>query len=531
MKNSYENNLKIMFVLLIVLSVLTYIFQYVDAVIIPNSVLLLSLTLLMIIVPAIFLKIIPWRWKLLVITISFIAACINWIFVSYNSFYDGVAFNLFNEANILYTSTSAVLKSDATETEKKTLLSNIYSKSFGEITVEKNGEPFIVVESKRPKEEYELEPIIDSRYILTQNAKYDFKYSYANQPFLSIGLTRAISFSVFPDLIKSEKFDNVRYLNNKHYNRSITLWLAFVFLYYLGLAIVYYKVKIDRSNENIAEIYKYMHLQMIRDINNITTSKAKNVLQDLLTNWNIKQLSGNEYETTYEAASEAARSTKHDLGHKWTDRNEFYLKNKEDIKPYINEILADLNDIPKVISIKSQKYTIKDILDKLNEIGFINGSQRKERGLNFNYNQVKADLIKKNEYCDVNLERIKSIVDNLIGNSIEATNNLRRKFREEHKQYNRNIFFKTDIVEQNGQKYFKICIKDNGGGFPNPEKIYKEVVVSSKTNADGSKRMGEGTSYINFFVNLYGGKIEASNYFVEEGLLGAKTEIYFPIID
>lgn len=59
MKNSHENNLKIMFVLLIILSVLTYIFQYVDAVIIPNSVLLLSLTLLMIIVPAIFLKIIP----------------------------------------------------------------------------------------------------------------------------------------------------------------------------------------------------------------------------------------------------------------------------------------------------------------------------------------------------------------------------------------------------------------------------------------------------------------------------------------
>ena len=386
------------------------------------------------------------------------------------------------------------------------------------------------VESKRPKEEYELAPIIDSRYIFTKDGKYDFKYSYANQPFLSIGLTRAISFSVFPDLIISEKVDNTRYLNNKHYNRSITLWLAFVFLYYLGLTVVYYKVKIDRSNENIAEIYKYMHLQMIRDINNITTSKAKNVLQDLLTNWNIKQISSNEYETTYEAASEAARSAKHDLGHKWTDRNEFYLKNKDDIKPYINEILADLNDIPKVISIKSQKYRIKDILDKLNEISFINGSQRKERGLNFNYNQVEADLIKDNEYCDINLERIKSIVDNLIGNSIEATNNLKRKFREEHKKFERNIFLKTDIVEKEGQKYFQVCIQDNGGGFPDPDKIYKEVVVSSKKNADGSKRMGEGTSYINFFVHLYGGKIEASNYLVEDGLLGAKTEIYFPII-
>ena len=94
----------------------------------------------------------------------------------------------------------------------------------------------------------------------------------------------------------------------------------------------------------------------------------------------------------------------------------------------------------------------------------------------------------------------------------------------------RNIFLKTDIINEDGQKYFSILIKDNGGGFPNPEKIYKEVVVSSKPNADGSERMGEGTSYINFFVHLYGGKIEASNYFVADGLMGAETKIYFPII-
>lgn len=530
MKFNYKNNVIFICLLSIVLALLLYSFRLIDAVIFPNCVLLFLIAVLMILLPTVLLDIVPWKWKISAIIVSFAFATINWIVASYTSYYDGVASNLYNEANILYTSTETILNNDITDDEKREQLTNIFAKSYGEIIVEKEDEIFVATESKRPKDEYQLEPIIDSRYIFTNDGKYNFRYSYANQPFLDIGLTRAITFSVIPDFITSGSFDNAYYIKARIYNRSINLWLAFVILYYLSLAIAYLKIKIDRSNENIAEIYKYMHLQMIRDINNITTSKAKNVLQELLTNWNIKQLSSNEYETTYEAASEAARSTKHDLGHKWTDQNEFYLKNKEDIKPYITEILNDLNDIPKVISIRTQKYTVKDILEKLNEIGFINGTQRKERGLNFTYTSVNSELINENEYCEVNLERIKSIVDNLIGNSIEATNNLKRKFRELRKPYERNIFLKTDIINEDGQKYFSILIKDNGGGFPNPEKIYKEVVVSSKPNADGSERMGEGTSYINFFVHLYGGKIEASNYFVADGLMGAETKIYFPII-
>lgn len=530
MKNNCETNWKLMSIILFVLFIALYIFRLVDAIIIPNCILLLLISSLMIIVPAVFLKVVQWKWKISVIVISFIFACFNWIYVSYNSFYDGVAFNLYNEANILYTSTSTILKSNITENEKKVLLSNIYSKSYGEITVDKNEEPFIFNESKRPKDKYELQPIIDSRLILTNDCKYNFKYSYANQPFLNIGLTRAISFSVFPDIMTDEFADNLNYINGRLYNRSITLWSAFILLYYLLLGIVYFKLKIDRNNDNIAEIYKYMHLQMIRDINNITTSKAKNVLQELLTNWNIKQVSNTAYETTYEAASEAARSTKHDLGHKWTDQNEFFLQHKDDIKPYIDEILNDLNDIPKVISIKTQKYTVTDILTKLNEIKIINGSLRKERGLNFKYTTIKPELIKNDEYCEVNLERIKSIVENLIGNSEEATNNKKREFRKLRIPYERKIFLETGITNLENKKFFFISIKDNGGGFPDPEKIYKEVVVSSRKNADGSSRNGEGTSYINFFVNLYGGKIHASNYSVEGGLLGAKTKIYFPII-
>lgn len=108
-----------MSIILFVLFIALYIFRLVDAIIIPNCILLLLISSLMIIVPAVFLKVVQWKWKISVIVISFIFACFNWIYVSYNSFYDGVAFNLYNEANILYTSTSTILKSNITENEKK----------------------------------------------------------------------------------------------------------------------------------------------------------------------------------------------------------------------------------------------------------------------------------------------------------------------------------------------------------------------------------------------------------------------------
>ena len=88
--------------------------------------------------------------------------------------------------------------------------------------------------------------------------------------------------------------------------------------------------------------------------------------------------------------------------------------------------------------------------------------------------------------------------------------------------------FWGDIEAYKDNLYYIICVQDNGGGFPNPDIIYKEPVVSSD-NSRG-KRMGAGTVYIDMFVKRMHGFIVASNEVYNDGYLGAKTKIFIPIV-
>lgn len=547
---------------LIILFIIHLIFYKVDIEAFPNSVGLLITALAIVFIPSAPIKLKTWKHKFFIIIFSFILASINWILVSYDSFYDGVSFNIRNEANILYESTVNILQRDITEKEKKVLLNDIYSKSFAEISLKKNEKEFIFIESKRSKDEYQVETIIDWSHIYTKEGVFSFKYSYANKPKLEIGLPRAWTFSVIPDFIPQGKFDNLKYLKGNLFDRSITFWLSFVILYYLLLSVIFQleernkareeKIKaIEEKNiaieekikaierikiveENISKIHKHVFGQIMRDIQDATTTQAKTVLQELLTNWENKKHFTDDYENLYQQLDKTAHSIKHDFVSKWTDGNEFYDHYNKDIKKYIKEIIDDLNDIPKLLDIRIQKISVSEILNKLNEINYINGSQRKEPGVNFNYVVANTDLISSDKYCELNLERIKSIIYNLIKNSVSAINNKKRELkridRTLYKNYEGKIMLKVDVVEHNGKKYLYFSCEDNGGGFPEPNKIYKELVDSSRLDLDGKHRKGQGTSYISFFVQLYGGRIEASNYNVQEGVIGAKTEIYFPMI-
>lgn len=546
-------------VVILIIVLFIHILAYNVNFIFPNSIVLLFSALILVLLPVFCLKLISPTTKTVFVLISFCLASANWYWISYNSYYNGVSLNLENEANVLYETTANILKSNMSEQEKKEWLYDIFSQSYAEIRVEKDGEPFVFVESKRSKKQYQLESKTkeEQQYIATSSGDYTFNYEYANKPFPWLGLKRAWSFSVFPDFFKS--FDNKYYLSNELYNRSITFWEVFIVLCYLGLAIKFQmeqKVKeqeeknkiVEEKNkaieekikaieqvqwieENISNIHKHTFAQIMRDIKDSTTTKAKTVLQDLLVHWNNKKQLADDYEKLYDELDKTSHSIKHDYKHKWTDLNEFYNSNKTDIKPYIDEIINDLNDIPKLLDVRIEKASISEILDKLNEIGFINGTQRKEGGINFTYIKLNPELIQYNEFCAINLERIKSIIYNLITNSVAAINEQKRKYRKDHKRYEGNILLKVNVIELEEKKYLYFSCQDNGGGFPEPDKIYKQEVISSRKNADGSARKGEGTMYIKFFVELYGGKIEGSNYDIELGLRGAKTEIYFPIID
>lgn len=598
MKKFFEihSTLTLLFTLVIML-ILLFIFAQIDAKFFPNSIILLILSLLIIAIPAMFLKTLPKKWKFYIIIISFIFACLNWVFVSYNSFYDGVEFNLENEANILYTTSSTILNSHIPYNKKKEFLENIYSKSYAEITLEKDNNPFIFIESKRSKETYELKTIIDSKTINTDNGIYNFRYSYANQPFLSIGLTRAISFSVFPDILINGLVDNSEYIKGRLYNRSITLWSVFIALSWLFLFILNYKTQLNKKQKqiaanqikianykdeilkgeleitnlknkisenkeeitkykediydskvelanfkeeynniinNIAEMHQLLHIKMLDDINNITTSKVKNTLQALLTNWSFKHSleEKNNIENANAAITQNINSKIHDFKNDFTTYNDFYQNNQKELQSYISEILEALKEIPKIITLKLQNYSISDILDKISENPNLNGSKRQPRDLVITYTPIPHEAINPNYKCYVSLEQLKSIVKNLIENSQTATEKQKNKLRSSQKKFLRKILVETNITDNYGKKYFTISVRDNGGGFPEPDKIYKEPVISTteKLNAQPNRK-GDGTIYIKYYVEeIFNGKIKARNYECENNLLGAETIIYFPII-
>ena len=566
-------------VVIIAILLVVHILAYFLNLLFPNCLVLLITAILLVIIPCLFMRLVSVKVKFIILALSFICASANWLLVSYESYYNGVKTNLVNEANVLYETRVKILESSTDENRKKELLEDIYSRSYSQITVKKNGNPFVFVESKRSRDEYVLKPIIDTQHILINTDDFTFKHEYANKPKLPLGIIRAWTFSVIPDL----NFDNKDYLNKKLYNRSITFWWVFIILSYSGLIVTFQLKQKDNDTEarlktikerneaveekikaieqmqwieeNISNIHKHTFAQIMRDIKDSTTTKAKTVLQELLVNWNNKKQFVDDYENLYEILDKTGHSIKHDYRSKWTDENEFYAKNKtgiiincqkcgadieinqkllspyiEDIRPYIDEIINDLNDIPRLLDVRVKKASISEIIDKLNEIDFINGSKRKEKGINFNYIIINSELINGDKYCLINLERIKSIVYNLITNSVTAINNQKKIYRKEHKLYEGKILLKVNVVEVSKKKYLYFSCEDNGGGFPEPDKIYKQEIISSRRNADGSERKGEGTMYIKFFVELYGGKIEGSNYDIGEGLIGAKTEIYFPII-
>ena len=128
---------------------------------------------------------------------------------------------------------------------------------------------------------------------------------------------------------------------------------------------------------------------------------------------------------------------------------------------------------------------------------------------------------------------MKSIVKNLIENSQSAIDQYQDKLddadEELDEDYEGKIFCSTNIIEKNGKKYFTITVRDNGGGFSEPDKMYKEAVLSTKKGR--VPRKGDGTMFIKYYVSeLFNGEIEAHNYTTEDGLTGAETIIYLPVI-
>lgn len=351
----------------------------------------------------------------------------------------------------------------------------------------------------------------------TQISKNDYEIAHYKQEILEIEKKKRI----FEDQINENKMIIADYKQQIDENQ---------------VEINKFKMNMEKIQNNIVEIHQLLHIKMLEDMNAITTSKVKNVLQALLANWSLKH--SVDEKVTIEKANENIKKNVenkiHDIKNDITTYNEFYQKNKKELESYIEEILNGLKELPKIVTLELKNYPIKNILDAIYENKNLNGeTKRKQTGLTITYTPVSSELINPNYKCLASLEQLKSIVKNLIENSQSAIDQYQDKLDDADEDvdeyYEGKIFCSTNIIEKNGKKYFTITVRDNGGGFSEPDKMYKEAVLSTKKGR--VPRKGDGTMFIKYYVSeLFNGEIEAHNYTTEDGLTGAETIIYLPII-
>lgn len=511
----------------------------------------------------------------------FVLACINWTFVSYFSYYNGVTQNLKEEGKILQTATYEIMKAKNLDTQqKRILLNNIYKQSRGEITLTQNDKIYQKGGKGRNNKEYKLETHGDSLPFNYNHDSYHVLFEYGNRPYFLIGIMRAITFSAMPDWFDYRKIshdnftfeafkntfrkiDNKGYFDYGSFRRSTNLWAPFWILYLIFLVLFYYVARLDESQEklleasekfniseaqlksmieNKAEIYQLMAAEMQQEMRDITTSQAKNTLQKMVSNWNEKKrtvFARKEYTDGLLAMENAAHDTRHILVNKWS-ANEFYKDYPDDVKIYVDEILEDLRAIPDVISVKMEDFTLEQIVESIKKEY---DKYPQEPKVQFTYNNEIGHEKGINKVCSTNLHRINSIVFNLLSNSVKITDRFRKRYLDDHeddddfKDFIRKISLNIREANKEGKPYLSISVKDNGGGFSGDilDKVYKQQIPSSfrqvgKIDQHRSE-MGEGTAYVGFFVEMMGGNIVATNFVNEDGFTGACTEIFLPIKD
>ena len=208
----------------------------------------------------------------------------------------------------------------------------------------------------------------------------------------------------------------------------------------------------------------------------------------------------------------------HTMKNKW---NNLVSNDKE--AALVKKILQDLNSMKTVFDLTYKNIPVSEISE------IVKASIPEQYTLcespKFSYSPFESHEY-DSFFTSINSNRLESIIINLLQNSCSA---IERYFYslpiEKMMQYQGYIKLSTNIEQREGKLYYTITLEDNGGGFPEPEKIYKVPITSSdKSNGE---RKGAGTLYINTFVRRMNGFIEASNVVLPDNMIGAKTTIYF----
>ena len=525
-----------------------------------------------------------WIVKVGMLVFAFLFAILVWLAESFSSYYDGVEIGAL-QASALYQNTvkQIILENQDEKVQKEKILDfskNVskYAKIDSKIT--KNNETFLV-------------PILQDRggYVLSKENSEKFKdglgnefvvsYRFYNRPELITGprskywggLTKAIIFSTneaneeYIDKGETKKRNNSYYFKKENYLRSLNLWWVFWLIYALFLyGYCHYQEKgkaLLEREEAFAELEDYkIFFDDIRKQIDDKISDSRNTLQMIDSSWSKIAQEANQ------SVLDGYKIKRHDtfnylIGKLKTWGKEDYLRaiNTPEYKQKLENYMEDVQTIdqsyykdkgdghsflnetygvilnPWLLRIRQDLKNLDDIFDltptntKVDRIIQEIISEKTLKKVKCKVN-VENNINRERE-CYIILDKLQSMVYNLLENSSQAGARYKDKLRKQDRKLARSFISEINMdireVDVDSKKYLSVEVQDNCGGFP-PEledKIYVEKVKSSKaTNIDH----GNGTYLIGRFAKRMGIIVKHKTIMLEGNQKGAQTTLLIPYV-
>lgn len=475
--------------------------------------------------------------KIISMLIAAVVATLAWTLFSYMSYYSGVRSVLYQNQMSLFHATKAVIVSEFPSESKLQKINDIANTTGGELTIYKDGQLFYNKKSNRDTKIYNLERIYSKfekeefRRFQYEGSDYELEYKYANQPYYWWGIVRAITFSIWPDIAYGYSLNGYTYYTAQKYARSTQFWGVFWVFYCIALVWQFYRLKDEQNNHRLQIAYSaYDHMH--DEFDKIALRDTKQELQKIQLSWS-------------EIVDNILADSRHSLKNKLQDQpllteekrkrfndyeREFlgYIEKRmnEQLSAFRDTILEHQKELFKTLDYKLKKEQIGTIIEYIN--GKIPKNYRDKRRSGISFTTADGiDALQKMEQCLVNLNRVFSIVENILKNSSNALAN-----RSIDDDFEDRITLSYEIEERKCGRYFAIRVTDNAGGFQKHilDKIYKEPVESSDRTVP-VPRMGKGSQYVKFFSDRMNAQIIVINTINEFGEVGAKVTLLIPIVE
>lgn len=510
---------------------------------------------------------ITWKKGLVCFFVAVVLSAGIWSIVSFGSYYHGVTYAKDTEASLYKRNAAYVLNNQEIGFDEKVqLLQRIIGGKDGldgdknltkaEIKIT-NPQGKVIFYNPNGRTDYVPE-IIRTEIINTPEGAYEYYYQYNNKPPYIIGILRAISFSLLP---RDSECNWATFMQFRLYERSQNFWIPFFVIYLLSLLVCFE----HQLQKNMAENLEASNEKLNKAINNLDNFKLayQKINRDFSGGVSNSENNLQHMQSFYDKASletdlkNAVGIGRHDVLNRikaW--KSEAFCSDCPDqekvnalilalrscesegvnlveanydliLGPWIEVIHNELKELDKTLDITFAEYGINDVIKTIQMAAPANILASKKSNVEFI--QSSIPVFDGSEKCMVILNKVKSIVFNLIQNSATATNAYKNsliKDIEAYRAYKRKISLLITKEEHDNIKYLCVEVNDNGGGFPDSviDKVYKKPIPTTKDN----RKHGEGTSYVGFFVDLMKCKIKAQNIVNENGEKGASTKFYIP---